>query len=182
MRFFHKLLLIVWCLISSSVYATQQQSFSLGIAVVDVQSILENSLAVQTIRNSINSISQKIQDDIEKKETELKKIEEQLLNKRGALSEEAFEKEIREFNKKVSAAQKEVQKKKTALEQAHSEAISKVHAATIEIITNLAKKYNLKMVLPSSQILFTVSELNITAEVIKQLNDKLKSVKVNYNL
>lgn len=180
MFFFNRALLIVFCLVSNSIYATTSSMVGLGAAVVDVQAILESSIAVQTIRTSINNISQKIQDDIEKKEAELRKVEEQLLKKRKTLSEEVFEKEVSEFNKKVGEAQKEVQKKKAALEQAHAEAISKVHEATIEIIKNLAKKYNLKLVLPSSQILFAITEINITGEVIKQLNEKLKIVKVNY--
>ena len=178
MKYF-KFLLIVLCCIKS-LPTNAQNVFNAKIAIVDVQSILEHSFAMQSIRKSIDTISQNIQNDISKKELQLKKIEEELIKKREALSEAAFEKEVNEFNKKVSAAQKNIQDRKTRLEQAHAEAVSALHNVTIEIISTIAKKNNLNLVLPSSQVLFASNELNITPEVIQQLNTKLKDIKVDY--
>lgn len=157
-----------------------RRNFNVQIAVVDVQSILESSIAIAGVRKSIDVISEDIQKYLATKELEFKKIEDELIKKRGILSEQAFEKEINSFNIKVSDAQKQMQAKKAKLEQAHAAAITKVHEVTMEIINELARKYNFNIALPSSQVLFATTDLNITSEVITLLNARLKSVKVNY--
>jgi Skp family chaperone for outer membrane proteins len=183
MRIFTQLLVIVLlCIVGSVCVAADAggSKFAGKIAVVDVQSILEHSVAVGEIRKSIDSISSKLQQEITNKELALKKLEEELIKKRSEIKEEAFEKLVSEFNQKVSTAQKEVQQKKARLEQAHSEAIRKVHDVTVTIIGDLAKRDHFDVALPSSQVLFVAGSLNITHEVLELLNSKLKVVKVNY--
>lgn len=181
MKIFKFLLLIFILQINVSAFGINKgNNFDVKVAIVDVQLILESSTAISGIRKSIDAISQDIQKYLTNKELEFKKIEEDLIKKRATLTEKAFEEEVSLFNKKVNDAQKEMQGKKTKLEQAHAKAVSKVHEVTIEIINDLAKKYNFNLALPSSQILFATGELNITSEIITLLNGKLKSVKVNY--
>jgi Skp family chaperone for outer membrane proteins len=172
-------LLIVVAIFPSFTYA--EEKFKSKIAVVDVESILEHSTATQYIRKSINEISTRIQAEMSAKELNLKNIEGDLIKQRGILSEADFESRVAEFNKQVSETQKEMQIKKSSLEQAHGEAMATVHQTTIEIIGDLAKKHDFNLVLPSSQVLFVDNELNITLEVITNLNNRLKTVEVNYH-
>jgi len=160
--------------------ASATDNFDAKIAIVDIQYILENSLAIQSIRKDIERIGREIEKDMLKKEAELKKIEEALVKKRDSLKEEDFNIEVNLFNAKVSQAQQEIQSKKTRLEQAHSKAVSKVYETTIEIITDLSKKKNFNLVIPTAQILYAKDNFNITSEVIVKLNAKLTLVPVNY--
>lgn len=180
MKYLRFLLLLILQTNACVLAAEVKHNFEVRIAVVDVQSILENSIAITGVRKAIDIISQDIQKYLGTKELEFKTIEEELVKKRGILSEESFEREFNNFNKKVSDAQKEMQTRKAKLEQAHAGAISKVHEVTMEIINELARKYNFNIALPSSQVLFATSDLNITSEVISLLNNRLKNVKVNY--
>lgn len=180
MKYLRILLLLILQMNTYAIAAEVKHNFEVRIAVVDVQSILENSIAITGVRKAIDVISQDIQKYLSIKELEFKTIEEELVKKRGILSEESFEREFNSFNKKVSDAQKEMQTRKARLEQAHAGAISKVHEVTMEIINELARKYNFNIALPSSQVLFATSDLNITSEVISLLNNRLKNVKVNY--
>ncbi len=157
-----------------------QDRYVAKVAVVDVESILENSLAITSIRKSINELSENIQKDIAEQEKGFKKQEQELLESQKTLSQEKFDSLAAKFNKNVSNIQKNIQLKKIALEQAHSRAIEVVHQKTISIISDLAKEYNFNIVLPSSQVLFVISELNITLEVISRLNDSLKEVPIDY--
>jgi Skp family chaperone for outer membrane proteins len=171
---------ILMCSVSFASTSATARQFPGRVAVVDVQSILEHSTAVGEIRKFIDAISTKLQHEIANKESELKKIETGLIKKRSTMSEEAFESHVTEFNKKVSAAQKFVQEKKARLEQAHAAAIRKVHDATVAIIANLAERDHFDIALPSSQLLFVKPNLDITQEVLTLLNNKLKTVKVDY--
>jgi outer membrane protein len=155
--------------------------FDAKIAVVDVESIFEHSKAIIYIKDSINSISAQIESEFSLKEAYLKKQEKELVEKRGVLSKDEFEKLLTKFNKNVSIVQKERQNKKLALERAHSNALSTVHKTTVNIIKTLSEKYGFNVVIPSSQVLFVDNSLNITHEVITNLNESLSQVKVEYN-
>ncbi|WP_375359818.1 OmpH family outer membrane protein [Candidatus Tisiphia endosymbiont of Nemotelus uliginosus] len=154
--------------------------FAARIAIVDVQSILEHSAAIQSIRKYVDQISKKIRQDLSKKDMELKEIDNLLMGKRNSVSESAFEQEVNDFHKKVNIAQKEIQDRKIRLEQAHAEGIGKVQETIIKIINDLAEKHNLDLVIPSTQVLFAKNTLNITQEVIVELNNKLKHITINY--
>lgn len=163
-------------------FASLDKKFEARTAVVDVESILEHSLAIQHIKKSINRISDQIQSEMSVKELQLKKVEADLIKERGILDSEEFEKKVLVFNKKVSETQQEMQRKKNALEQAHAAAISEVHNNTIAVISELSKKYGFNIVFPSTQVLFVENDLNITLEVISNLNERLKVVEVKYYL
>ncbi|WP_425363823.1 OmpH family outer membrane protein [Candidatus Tisiphia endosymbiont of Hybos culiciformis] len=154
--------------------------FVARIAIVDVQSILEHSAAIQSIRKYVDQISKKIRQDLSRKDMELKEIDNLLMGKRNSVSEVAFEQEVNDFHKKVNIAQKEIQDRKVHLEQAHAEGIGKVQETIIKIINDLAEKHNLDLVIPSTQVLFAKNTLNITQEVIVELNNKLKHVTIKY--
>lgn len=150
------------------------------IAVVDVESILEHSLAIGDIRKSINALSKTIENEINDQEKEYKKRQQELLEVQKTVSQEQFDALVLKFNKSISKIQKNIQQKKIALERAHSQAIEVVHQKTLVIIGTLAKKYRFDIVLPTSQVLYGKSELNITPEVISQLNESVKEVTINY--
>lgn len=160
-------------------YNTNDERFQVRVAVVDIQSVLDNSSAVQAIRESVYRVSEKIQQDISDKETEFKKLESTINAKRSSISEEEFEKEVLRFEKMANLIKKEIQERKTHLEKAHAEAMGKVHETTINIISDLAEKHNINLVIPSAQILFAKSTLNMTLEVITELNNKLKTIQMN---
>ena len=155
--------------------------FHSKIAVVDVESVLEHSLAIAQIKDFMNNISKQIHNDLTIKEKSLKQDEAELIAQRGVLATEQFEEAVSEFNKKISSIQQEKQKKKAELDQAHVAAITEVHENTVAVIKELSQKYGFNLVFPSSQILFVENNLNITLEVISKLNERLKTVKIQYN-
>jgi Skp family chaperone for outer membrane proteins len=168
-------------LIMYPMIAFSDVNFNVRAAVVDIEAILEQSLAMQHIRQVINNISEDIQSEMSVKEQELKKTEADLIKLRGVISDSDFDNKIAEFNQMVSQIQLLRQKKKAALEQAHAEAIAKVHKNTMSIIHDIAVEHDFNLVFPSSQVLFAKSELNITLQVISKLNEVLKTIDVNYH-
>lgn len=155
-------------------------SDGLKVAVVDVQNVLDNSIAVAELRKSMDKLAEKLHNEMSEKELKLKKLEAEIVKKRGIIKDEEFDKEVNDFYKKVSETQHEMQQKKAKLEQSHAEAIKTVHESTLKIIADLAKEKNFNIALPISQILYTDDNLTITKEVIDRLNKKVKSIKLNY--
>lgn len=149
-------------------------------AVVDIESVLEHSIAIANIKKSISKISDEIQKEFTDKEIDLKKLESELINKQESISEKEFKLQLDEFNKKVSETQKEMHSKKNALEQAYGAANSQVHTKIVEIIRDLSKKHGFNIVFPSTQILFVENNMNITLEVIDNLNKTVEDIGIKY--
>lgn len=173
-------IVVLVVLLTAFIANANRIDFTVKAAVVDVQAILENSEAVKNLRKEMDQISHNIQKEMSNKEAELKKHEQGLVSKKGVLSEEDFQKEIDKFNVMVSKAQKNMQSKKEGLEKTHADAMNQVHDATIEVIGKLADEQGFNMAIPSSQVLFVKGYLDVTTEVIKRLNESLKTVKINY--
>lgn len=157
------------------------RNFNSKIAIVDIESIYEHSMAIKDIKLKINNLSDKIQNEMSAVELELKEQEADLIRNRHKFSEEEFDKKTSEFNKRVSHAQKLLQSRKVALEQARRDGIANVHSATLSIIGDLSKKHGFNLVLPATQVIFASDKLNITIEVITQLNKSLTSIDLNYD-
>ena len=73
-----------------------------------------------------------------------------------------------------------MQEKKTKHERAHLAAMEKVQEATMAIVKVIAEEKKINLVLPSSQVFYATDELNITKIVISRLNQKLKTLPINY--
>ncbi|NBY35060.1 MAG: OmpH family outer membrane protein [Alphaproteobacteria bacterium] len=85
------------------------------IAVVDVESILENSLAIGAIRKSINELSKTIENEINEQEKEYKKRQQELLEVQKTVSQEKFDSLVLKFNKSVSKIQNNYSTKKNCI-------------------------------------------------------------------
>lgn len=164
--------------LSASAIADETYQYQSRVAIVDVEAILEKSLAVQSVRKSIDKMSEDIHKEMSTKEETLRHLESEIIKKRGVVSEAVFDKEVAEFEKKVSDAHRLVQEKKAKLERSHAEAMAKVHKVTIDIIHDMSKKRGFNIALRGSQVLYATSDLDITEDVIEALNSKLKSVQI----
>jgi Skp family chaperone for outer membrane proteins len=150
------------------------------IAVVDVPSVLDNSVAVKHLRASIDKISEQFSKELSSKEIEFKQMEAALVKKRDTIKPELFDTEVEAFYKKLSVFQHETQKKKEKLERAHAEAIDLVHENTIKIVHAIAKEKKFNIAMPMSHTLYSDEAMNITAEVTSRLNHTLKEVALKF--
>lgn len=156
-------------------------NFNTKIAIVDIESVFEHSIAIKDIKNKINKLSDEIQQEMSKVEIELKEAEALLIRQRNNISEEEFDTKTIEFNTKVSQAQKLLQSRKIYLEKARTDGIAVVHKTIQNIITDLSAKHGFNLVLPTTQIIFATDNLNITLEVITNLNKTLTDIDISYD-
>lgn len=173
------LLVVINCALHNLVVADEYK-FGTNIAVINTEQILENSAAIKTIRESMQQMSGQIENDLTQKEIELKRIEYELLQQRDSLSEEEYQKQLKIFNDRVSETQKLVHTRKHALEETHRASRQKVYNKILEIIQQLSEKYKFDVVLPFSQLVFARDNLDITTEVLDQLNKEQINFKIEY--
>jgi Skp family chaperone for outer membrane proteins len=148
------------------------------IAVIDIYYLLENSLAVQNVKNEVKLYNSKIATILEAKERELKALEANF-KKADNKQSEKLEKDIAYFNKKVKDVQAEVKEKNSKLESAYTKAMKKIDDATKKIVDKLSKKYGFYVTIPSSQIYYASSNIDITEEVLLLLNKELANIELD---
>jgi outer membrane protein len=96
------------------------------------------------------------------------------------LSPEAFEQRRQAFQAKVVDLQKRIQERSQSLEKMLNGVREQVTVQVIEILKGLATERGFNMVLDRAQVqIFIGDSIDITPEVLKRLDQRLPTVKVN---
>jgi outer membrane protein len=146
------------------------------IAVIDMDRIIRDSSAGQSLRSQVESQREAFQTEIAAREATLREEDQKLAQQRAVLAPEVFAQKRQEFGTRVAEVQREVQTRKTKLDRAYNEGIEQIRRATIEILDELAKDRGFNVVIPLRQVLIAASVLNLTDEVLARLNERLPSV------
>ncbi len=148
------------------------------VGILDVRFVLQESNAAKSLQPQIDKLRKGFQQEIRRRESALRKAEQELLGQRSILAPEAFAQRRRQFEEQAKKAQREVQIRKRALDRTVAIAKNKIRVAMFEIAKAVADEKKINIVLAKSGVLMSKKELEITAETIKRLNKKLPSVKV----
>ena len=147
-------------------------------AVVDYQRVLQEAQASKSIAEQMDTRRKAYHDEISKQEQRLYEAERELAKQRSVLSEEAVNEKQKELEAEVQAVRELTQKRRQQLEQVSAEAVSKVERALFEVLTKIAEERGLNVVLPTSQVLFFSRQIDLTDDVLAQLDATLSEVPV----
>ncbi|AZL15777.1 OmpH/Skp family outer membrane protein [Rickettsiales endosymbiont of Stachyamoeba lipophora] len=146
--------------------------------VVDIEHVLSESNAAKNVQKQLEEKKKKYEDEIAKQENQLKADEGKLKKEQKTLSPEAFEKKVRSFQTKLAEVQRGIQMKRSNLEEMNIKGISKISEVASNVIKDIAEERKVKIVFPTSQILYADVSLDITVEVLKKVNQKLSKVTI----
>ena len=150
------------------------------IAVVNIQQVMKDSTAAKSVREQLEAKQKAFQSEITKKEESLQNEDKELAKQQKVLSKEAFAEKAKAFRAKATEVQKEVQSKKALLDAAFERSLGDIQKSVNEVIAELAKEKGFKLAVPTSQILYSDSDMDISADVLKRLNKKLPKVDVKF--
>ena len=151
------------------------------IAVVNIQQVMRDSTAAQNVREQLESKQKVFQAELSKKEEELQKEDQELGKKRSVLSKEVFDDKVTKFRAKATDVQKEVQSKKAMLDGAFERALAEIQKVVSDVITDMSKEKGFIIAIPTSQILYADTKLDISSEVLTRLNKKLPKLDVKFD-
>jgi Skp family chaperone for outer membrane proteins len=155
------------------------QQGSVKIAILDLEGIRRNAIAVKDIRAQLTEYRKGFQENIKKEEDALRSANKGLATKRTILGPEAFARERRLFEQKVIGVQKLVRKRKNDLDKALSKAMLVVEKKMNGIVADTASKRGASLVLQRQHTILSNRSMDMTAEVLERLNAELKTVKVD---
>ena len=174
MRFL-KFFLIIFLLqnISTVVFAENK------IAFIDLQLIMDKSLAGQSIKKQLETIHKKNLNDFKKKEDSLKKKEQDILSKKNILSKDEFQKEISILRNEVKNYNNERNEKINSLTKKRLSSMERIIKNLSPILTDYSTENNISIIMDKKNIIIGKTELNITKEILSILDDKVKKIKLN---
>ena len=147
-------------------------------AVIDYQRILKEAKAARSIREQIESRRKAYQDEISEEEQRLREADQAFAKQSSIMSPEARAEKRREFEKEVVEVQRLVQERRSELDRASAMALNEVKEVLIEIVTGMADERGFNLVLPSSEVLFFSRRIDLTEEVMAELDARLPRVEV----
>ena len=172
------LLLLAVCLAWPWSAAQAQQLPTTVAAVIDYQRILKDAAAARSIREQIEGRRKGFQEEINVEEQRLRDADQAFAKQRSLLTPEALAEKRREFEQEVGEVQRLVQERRRELDRASAMALNEVKSALVDIVTGIAEDRGFNVVLAASEVLFFAGEIDITDEVLAQLDQRLPQVAV----
>ena len=148
------------------------------IAVIDSQRVWRDSKAAASARQQLEQFRGQFQQEIQREEERLRNEEQELGRQRAILAPDAFEGRRREFERKVQDLQRRVQERQRALEQSFNNTRGEINKVVIAVINDLSKDKGFTIVLDRAQVSFSADGLDITADVLRALDQRIPQVKV----
>lgn len=148
------------------------------IAIIDMQEILKESLAVQEMQRRLEELRSAYQDEFRKKEEALRQRDQELSRERSALSADSFAQRRQELERAVAVAQREIQERRQSLETLFGQGMDQVRLELINIVQDIASKRDVDLVLAKTTVVLVRPDLEITAEALKQLNERLPRIEL----
>ena len=163
---------------SGVAYAAPAKVPAPQIAVLDVALIMRDSTAAADVRSQMEKFQQQFQTEIGAQENALRQADQDLAQKKAVLSQEAFQQQAQEFQKKVTALGELVQKRKKQLDDAYGASMKQIQDALMDVVQAQMRESGVNVVLPRSMVVDVSKDMDITQETLKRLNQKFPSVKV----
>lgn len=148
------------------------------IAVVDVEKILAESKAAQSLQAQLQTKKGAFQKEFAAKEKELLAAKTALITEQETkkATKEEFEKKVKAFDAKVDQARKESQKSRAALDTALSKSMSELRKSIVEATAKVANEKGYEIVLTRESVLIAEKALEITDDVLKALDAKVTTI------
>lgn len=148
------------------------------VAVVDIQKILQDSLAAKNVREQLAAKRDGYQKEVTADEQKLRETEKKLVEERSKLAEADFNKKRKEFEDSVRVVQQKVQDRSKALDTSFNTALGKIREQLGQIVANAASARGVTLVLDKGQVVVVESSFDMTQTVLDELNKKLPKVEV----
>ena len=159
-------------------YANSQSLRHDVIGVIDIRIIMLNLSVVQDINAQVKSLEEKMKIEFKDRDRKLKSEKEQIERQKILVTPKIFAQKQKDFNLKAKGFRREIEEKSRRLQQARAIALTEVRESMIPLAQVIMTGYGATIVFDQNEILFADQSLDLTPEVIEELNKKLNKVVV----
>ena len=147
------------------------------VGVVDMRKILQESTAYQGVVEQFEDIRRKHRNKLTKQEDELRDEENNLFKQKNIISKEAYAKKLKDLSNRANALKVEKTQDIKKYENSFEKATVKIQKSLVDVLSKIASDNNIDLILAKDQVLLVGSNIDLTNDSIKQLNQNLPSIK-----
>jgi outer membrane protein len=173
-QYFKTVILTVFVLL----FFTQSKS-EVKIAIIDTELIMKESLAGKSLIKQLSKIDNGNKKYFLKYETKLKEEKEKISAQINILSKEEYDKKVSILNNDFKKYQEEVKNKVVLTKSKRDLAIKKILSELNILLSQYSNENKLTFVIDQKNIVIGRSDLNITNQILKLMDLKLKKVSLN---
>ena len=149
------------------------------ITYVDMDLLMNSSEAGKSISSELTLIHKETTAELKKIEEELKKEEADLIKQKNVISNEEFEKKLSTLRNKASDYQKQRKKFNDSINKKRMDATSELVSLIQPILAEYASNNSISIIFQKKNIIIGKTELDITEDILKILNENHKKIVIN---
>jgi len=146
---------------------------------LDFKFILNESIAGKKAQKDLKNKLENGLKELNKIEQNLQSDEKKIIAQKKIISEEEYKKKVKELRQKVSNLQKNKKNLLDTVGKQRSKARSELLKNLNPVIKDYMEEKKIRYVMDKKSLILADESLDITQDIIKKLNDKIKSVKLN---
>ena len=144
------------------------------IVYLDLDKVVSNTKVGKSIIDKLEKSKRAALQKFEKKEKDLKKKEDEIKKQKNIISEDEFKKKLVEFRKEVASFNQDRKKLINEFNQKKKIEFDEFFKKISPIIENYVTEKNIDILLDKKNIFIASKEKNITQEIIKIIDSKIK--------
>ena len=146
---------------------------------LDFKFILNESIAGKKAQKDLKNKLESGLKELNKTEQNLQSDEKKIIAQKKIISEEEYKKKVKELRQKVSNLQKNKKNLLDTVGKQRSKARSELLKNLNPVIKDYMQEKKIRYVMDKKSLILADESLDITQDIIKKLNDKIKSIKLN---
>jgi outer membrane protein len=143
------------------------------IAFIDIDYIIKNSEIGKKMLLDINDLDNKNINNLKKKDNMLKNLETEIINKKNIISDEAYNKEVIAFRKKVVELNEEKNNLVKDFNTYKKKELKIIFDQISPIISNYMDKNSVSIIFDSKNIFMGKVNSDLTKDLLTEINNKL---------
>jgi outer membrane protein len=169
------LLKVLIFLLLSTAYTNANQK----IVYVDLQNILFSSIVGKELIDDINNFQNKKIKEFQKEQETLQDQEKKIISQKNILDEKKFNSEVKKLTARISDFNNKKKLFNDSLNKKKIEGRKQILDILNLILKDYALKNSISLILQKNNILLGENKINITEDIMKLLNKKIKKISLN---
>lgn len=156
----------------------QQQPTPIVVGIVDVDLIMRDSKVGKSIRSQFDQQKNAFEAEVAKQRKAYADAKQKLLDQRDTLPEDQLKKKAEDLNKQADETEKALGQRQRKLEVSANKAQNQVLQTMAQIVREMAKARGMSLVVTKASTVVYDASYEITGEVLKKLDAKLPTIKL----
>ena len=172
MKYFKNFLFVLF-FFSYSNYCLSQ-----NIVYANLDLVVKNSNVGKKIINHYTKINDELVEQLKKQEKKIQNDEQLLISQKNVLEAEEFESKVKILQKEIIEFNRNQNDELSKIKFERDEVLKSFQKEINSILKEFAENNNIDIILSSNQMLIGKSNLDVTNEIIKIINNKIKNFEI----